>query len=142
MIFYQLKIIGEKEPASVKNTYKEIENGTFNVPVSNSIFSISDTPTSNKQQISEDIVSELRRLYYQGNVASLGRVYEAHSKAVKKEHCIKHKWDCSDRRCLICGVIQKCLVCSRDSSNPKERLVILAGGEIIIIFFVNIFLLC
>ncbi|PKY13188.1 hypothetical protein RhiirB3_424953 [Rhizophagus irregularis] len=123
MIFYQLKIIGEKalkiecksknitierkfvsniasnlwksEPASVKNTYKEIENGTFNVPVSNSIFSISDTPTSNKQQISEDIVSKLRRLYYQGNVASLGRVYEAHSKAVKKEHCIKHKWDCS-----------------------------------------------
>ncbi|CAG8676052.1 530_t:CDS:2, partial [Rhizophagus irregularis] len=85
----------KSEPASVKNTYKEIENGTFNVPVSNSIFSISDTPTSNKQQISEDIVSELRRLYYQGNVTSLGRVYEAHSKAVKKEHCIKHKWDCS-----------------------------------------------
>uniref|UniRef100_U9U8U5 Uncharacterized protein n=1 Tax=Rhizophagus irregularis (strain DAOM 181602 / DAOM 197198 / MUCL 43194) TaxID=747089 RepID=U9U8U5_RHIID len=34
------------------------------------------------------------------------------------------------RRCLICGVIQKCLVCSRDSSNPKERLVILAGGRV------------
>lgn len=47
--------------------------GLLNVPVSDSIFSISDTPTSNKQQISEDIVSELRRLYYQGNVASLGK---------------------------------------------------------------------
>ncbi|CAB5189150.1 unnamed protein product [Rhizophagus irregularis] len=34
------------------------------------------------------------------------------------------------RRCLICDVIQKCLVCSRDSSNPKERLVILAGGRV------------
>jgi hypothetical protein len=34
--------------------------GLLNVPVSDSIFSISDTPTSNKQQISEDIVSELR----------------------------------------------------------------------------------
>jgi hypothetical protein len=47
--------------------------GLLNVPVSDSIFSISDTPTSNKQQISEDIISELRRLYYQRNVCIIGK---------------------------------------------------------------------
>ncbi|CAH1768963.1 17812_t:CDS:2 [Entrophospora sp. SA101] len=56
--------------------------GNTIVSPSQSIFSVSDTRTHCKAQLAEDIVSELRELYFQRNRASLGRVYEV--QATKK----------------------------------------------------------
>ncbi|RIA84894.1 hypothetical protein C1645_879654 [Glomus cerebriforme] len=50
--------------------------GLINSLPSDSIFSIMDTQTGNKQQIAEDLVRLLGRTYYQANIVSLGRVYQ------------------------------------------------------------------
>lgn len=50
--------------------------GLINSPPFDSIFSIMDIQTGNKQQIAEDLVSLLRMTYYQPNIVSLGRVYQ------------------------------------------------------------------
>ncbi|CAJ0640686.1 13177_t:CDS:2 [Entrophospora sp. SA101] len=61
------------------NPDRVYHTGSTIVSPSQSIFSVSDTRTHCKIQIAEDIVSELRELYFQRNRASLGRVYEVHA---------------------------------------------------------------
>ncbi|CAG8841265.1 5568_t:CDS:1, partial [Gigaspora margarita] len=63
-------------------------NRTSNVGInvtapSDAMFSVADTNTSHKVQISEDIVSFLRETYFQRYRPSLGRVHEV--RATKKD---------------------------------------------------------
>ncbi|CAG8726521.1 25270_t:CDS:2, partial [Gigaspora rosea] len=63
-------------------------NCTSNVGInvtapSDAMFSVVDTNTSNKAQISEDIVTFLRETYFQRYRPSLGRVHEV--RAIKKD---------------------------------------------------------
>ncbi|CAG8683354.1 1019_t:CDS:1, partial [Gigaspora rosea] len=46
---------------------------------SDAMFSVTDTNTSHKVQIAEDIASFLRQTYFQRYHPSLGRVHEVHA---------------------------------------------------------------